>query len=137
MGTTANRDWPAAKTFVDRVNEARVEAGNNELTAGEWRMEDNAPARLLLTNLLMYQSGAFSAEEMYTLRNNMMDVATDSKKITYINWYSMPVDDFFSGNYHFSSMEELATVEGDIIGISSDYYDLQTMNVCIVIYKKV
>ena len=115
--------------FVNRVNQARSENYRSTLVRNA-DLDEAAKSGVELYT--MYLDGKITLSELLVARNKVLNTWGSDGKCTYMDWFNVSSDSYYSGNYKIASNSDIRTVNGDYIGVYAVSYRGQ-MRICAII----
>lgn len=115
--------------FVNRVNQARSE---NYRSALARHAELDEAARSGMELYTMYLDGKITLSDLLVARNKVLNTWGSDGKCTYMDWFNVDSDQYYSGNYKIAPSDDIRTVNGDYIGVYATSYKGK-MRICAII----
>lgn len=115
--------------FVNRVNQARRENYRSTLVRNA-DLDEAAKSGVELYT--MYLNGSITLSELKTARNKVLNTYGSDGECTYMDWFNVSSDDYYSGSYKIAPSDSIRTVRGDYIGVHAVSYR-GMMRVCVII----
>lgn len=115
--------------FVNRVNQARSENYRSTLVRNA---ELDEAARSGMELYTMYLDGSITLSDLLVARNKILNTYGSDGKCTYMDWFNVSSDSYYSGSYKIAPNDDIRTVSGDIIGVYAISYKGQ-MRICAII----
>lgn len=115
--------------FVNRVNQARRENYRSTLVRNA-DLDEAAKSGAEL--YAMYLNGSITWSQLKTARNKVLNTYGSDGECTFMDWFNVSSDDYYSGNYKIAPSSDIRTVRGDYIGV----YAVSCkgmMRVCVII----
>ena len=105
--------------FVNRVNQARRENYRSTLVRNA-DLDEAAKSGVELYT--MYLNGSITLSELKAARNKVLNTYGSDGECTYMDWFNVSSDDYYSGNYKIAPSSDIRTVRGDYIGVYAISY---------------
>ena len=105
--------------FVNRVNQARRENYRSTLVRNA-DLDEAAKSGVELYT--MYLDGSITLSELKAARNKVLNTYGSDGECTYMDWFNVSSDDYYSGNYKIAPSSDIRTVRGDYIGVYAISY---------------
>lgn len=115
--------------FVNRVNQARRESYRSTLVR-DTDFDELAKSGMELYTA--YLDGTLSYTDVLTARNEILKISNSYGRYTFLDWFDVSSDNYYSGNYKIASNSDIRTVTGDYIGVYAVSYKGK-MRICAVI----
>ena len=115
--------------FVNRVNQARRENYRSTLVRDT---DLDKVAKDGMELYTAYLDGTLSYTDVMTARSEFLKISTSYARYTFLDWYTVGSDDYYSGSYKFESNDSIRTVSGDYIGVYATSYKGK-MRICAII----
>lgn len=115
--------------FVNRVNQARRESYRTTLSRNA---DLDEAARSGMELYTMYLDGRITLSDLLVARNKVLNTWGSDGKCTYMDWFNVDSDQYYSGNYKIAPSDDIRTVSGDIIGVYATSYKGK-MRICAII----
>lgn len=115
--------------FVNRVNQARRENYRSTLVRNA-DLDEAAKSGVELYT--MYLNGSITLSELKAARNKVLNTYGSNGECTYMDWFNVSSDDYYSGNYKIAPSSDIRTVRGDYIGVYAVSYK-GMVRVCAII----
>lgn len=115
--------------FVNRVNQARRE--NYRSTLARHAELDEA-AEYGVELYTTYLDGKITMSELLADRNKVLNTYGSDGECTYMDWFNVSSDDYYSGSYKIAPGDNIRTVRGDYIGVYAVSYR-GMVRVCVII----
>lgn len=115
--------------FVNRVNQARRE---NYRSALARHAELDEAAEYGVELYTTYLDGKITMSELLADRNKVLNTYGSDGECTYMDWFNVSSDDYYSGSYKIAPGDNIRTVRGDYIGVYAVSYR-GMVRVCVII----
>lgn len=115
--------------FVNRVNQARRE---NYRSALARHAELDEAAEYGVELYTTYLDGKITMSELLAARNKVLNTYGSDGECTYMDWFNVSSDDYYSGSYKIAPGDNIRTVRGDYIGVYAVSYR-GMVRVCVII----